>query len=98
MAFVMDGYLWVRPVDANGLPVSEARPVNEEMTDAPSWTGDGKRLIYLSAGRLRMIEVDGKSAPVDVPIQLSWKRPEVATKTIIHAGHLWDGKGSAVRT
>jgi Tol biopolymer transport system component/imidazolonepropionase-like amidohydrolase len=98
MAFVMDGYLWLRPVDANGLPTGEARPINEEMTDAPSWSGDGKRLLYLSAGRLRTVEVTGTSTPVDVPLRLSYRRPEFAAKTVIHAGHLWDGKGAAVRS
>ncbi len=63
MAFVMDGYLWVRPVDANGVPTSEARPINEEMTDAPTWSGDGKRLLYLSNGTLRIVAADGATPP-----------------------------------
>ena len=67
MAFVMDGYLWTRPVDANGIPTGEARPINEEMTDAPSWSGDGKQMLYLSNGKLRMIASDGATPPVDVP-------------------------------
>ncbi len=98
MAFVMDGYLWVRPVDSNGIPVSEARPINEEMTDAPSWSGDGKRLLYLSAGTMRMIAADGKSAPSTVPVELSWHRQSSTKKTVIHGGHLWDGTGPNVRT
>ncbi len=98
MAFVMDGYLWVRPVDSNGIPVSEARPINEEMTDAPSWSGDGKRLLYLSAGEMRMIAADGKSAPSTVPVELSWHRQSSEKKTVIHGGHLWDGTGPNVRT
>jgi Tol biopolymer transport system component/imidazolonepropionase-like amidohydrolase len=98
MAFVMDGYLWVRPVDANGIPISEARPINEEMTDAPSWSGDGKRLLYLSDGKLRIVAADGKSAPSTVPFDLPWHRESSAKKTVIHAGRLWDGTGPNVRT
>ena len=97
MAFVMDGYLWVRPVDANGVPTSEARPINEEMTDAPSWSRDGKRLLYVSNGKLRIVASDGATPPVTVPLDLSWHREASAKKTIIHAGHLWDGTGPAVR-
>jgi Tol biopolymer transport system component/imidazolonepropionase-like amidohydrolase len=98
MAYVMDDYLWVRPVDANGLPVSEARPVNEEMTDAPTWSADGKRILYLSAGMLRMIDADGKTAPVTVPVNLTWHRQERTKTLVVHAGKLWDGKGAEVRT
>uniref|UniRef100_Q026W9 Amidohydrolase n=1 Tax=Solibacter usitatus (strain Ellin6076) TaxID=234267 RepID=Q026W9_SOLUE len=97
MAYVMDDYLWVRPVDANGLPVSEARPINEEMTDAPSWSADGKRMLYLSAGTLRMIEADGKTPPVTVPVNLTWRRQERTKTIVVHAGTLWDGKGAAVQ-
>jgi Tol biopolymer transport system component len=98
MAYVMDGYLWVRAVDANGLPVSEARPITEEMTDAPSWSGDGKHLLYLSAGKMRLIAADGKTPPVSVPVNLSWRREPSSKKTVIHAGRLWDGSGAAVRS
>jgi len=98
MAFVMDGYLWVRPVNTKGIPIGEARPINEEMTDAPSWSGDGKRLLYLSNGKLRMVASDGKSAPSTVPVDLSWRRETSAKKTVIHAGHLWDGTGPNMRS
>jgi len=98
MAYVMDGYLWTRPVDANGLPTGEARPINEEMTDAPTWSGDGKRMLYLSDGHLRMINADGKTPPGDVPVDFTWQREASTKVTVIHAGRLWDGLGAAVRT
>jgi len=97
MAYVMDGYLWVRQVDANGIPISEARPVNEEMTDAPSWSRDGKRLLYLSNGKLRMVPSNGAVAPSTVQVDLSWHRETPSAKIVVHAGHLWDGLGPNVR-
>jgi imidazolonepropionase-like amidohydrolase len=97
MAFVMDGYLWVRPVDANGIPIGEARPINEEMTDAPSWSGDGKRILYLSNGKLRLVSSDGAMPPTTVPLDLSWHRDTPAKTTLIHAGRLWDGLGANIR-
>ncbi len=93
MAFVMDGYLWTRPVDANGIPTGEARPINEEMTDAPSWSGDGKQMLYLSNGKLRMIASDGATPPVDVPVDLSWHRETPNRTFVVHAGRLWNGLG-----
>ena len=97
MAFVMDGYLWVRPVDANGVPTREGRPVNEEMTDAPTWSGDGKRILYLSNGKLRIVPADGSTPPETVPLDLSWHRTTPTNKILIHAGRLWDGLGPNAR-
>lgn len=93
MAFVMDGYLWVRPVDADGIPTGEARAINEEMTDSPTWSGDSQSLLYLSDGTLRMIASNGSSAPVTVPLDLSFHRPAATKKIVVHAGRLWDGLG-----
>jgi Tol biopolymer transport system component len=98
MAFVMDGYLWVRPVDSNGIPTNEARPINEEMTDAPTWSGDSKRILYLSSGKMRIIASDGSKPPETVPLDLTWTRETPSKKMVIHAGRLWDGLGSNVRT
>ena len=99
MAFVMDGYLWTRPVDANGIPTGEARPINEEMTDSPSYSGDGKQILYLSYAKLKMVAADGSSAPREVAFDLSWQREAPpAGATVIHASRLWDGLGAEVRT
>ena len=61
VAFVMDSLLWIRPVDANGVPTGVARQVNHEVTDAPTWSGDSKQLLYLSNGKLRIIGADGSN-------------------------------------
>ena len=93
----MHSMLWVRPVDGNGVPTGEARQVNREVTDAPTWSGDSKQLLYLSNGKLRMIGADG-SNPRTIPLDLTWRKEEVAPRTVIHAGRLWDGRGAAERT
>jgi Tol biopolymer transport system component len=98
MAFVMDGYLWTRPVDANGVPTGEARPINEEMTDAPSWSADGKHMLYLSDGHLRLINADGKTPPGEIKVDFNWQREPSTKITVIHAGRLWDGLGASERT
>ncbi len=98
MGYVMDGYLWVRPVNADGIPVGEARPINEEMTDSPTWSGDGKKILYLSNGTLRMVASDGSTPPATVPVDLSLHREAATKKIIVHAGRLWDGLGPNERT
>jgi Tol biopolymer transport system component len=98
LAFVMQSVLWVRPVDANGVPAGPARQVNHEVTDAPTWSGDSKHLLYLSNAKLRMISLDG-SNPVTVPLDLTWRNASAPPqRTIIHAGRLWDGRGADERT
>jgi Tol biopolymer transport system component len=97
MAFVMDSVLWIRPVDSSGVPAGPARQINHEVTDAPTWSGDSKKLLYLSNGRLRLMSADG-SAPQDVPLALAWQYEKVSERTIIQAGRMWDGRGANVRT
>jgi hypothetical protein len=98
MAMVMDSVLWIRPVDANGIPAGPARVINHEPTDAPTWSGDSKQLLYLSNGKLRMIGVDGSNLRT-IPLEMTWKNeaPPVE-RTIIHAGRMWDGKGPDEKT
>ena len=99
VAFVLESTLWIRPVDAHGVPTGEARQINFEVTDAPTWSGDSQHLLYLSNGELRMISRDG-GTPSTVPLDLSWKpeMPESSARTIVHAGKLWDGTGPAVQS
>lgn len=97
MAFVVESALWTRPVDANGFPTGPAKQITHEATDAPTWSGDSKHLLYLSNGKLRLVGVDG-SAPQTIPLELTTKLEEPSGETLIHAGRFWDGKGADVRT
>ncbi len=97
VAFVMQSALWVRPVDRNGIPTGPGRQINREVTDAPTWSGDSKHLLYLSNGKLRLIGADG-SNPTTIPLEMNWSYQDTAERTLIHAGRLWDGRGSAVQT
>jgi len=97
VAFVMDSVLWVRPVDAQGVPAGPARQVNREVTDAPTWRGDSEQLLYLSNGKLRLIGADGSNART-VPLDLAWHNEDAGARTIIHAGRLWDGRGADERS
>jgi hypothetical protein len=97
VAFVMDSVLWIRPVDTHGVPAGLARQINHEVTDAPTWSGDSKKLLYLSNGKLRTIPAAGGMGTA-VPLALTWKFETPPERTIIHAGRLWDGRGAEVRT
>lgn len=97
IAFSMHGVLFVRPADAAGVPTGEARQVTSEPSDAPTWSGDSRELLYLSNGRLRLVGRDG-SNPRSVPVDLRWSPEQHPGMTLIHAGRLWDGRGPTVQT
>ncbi|MFF4954704.1 amidohydrolase family protein [Streptomyces chattanoogensis] len=95
MAVVAESALWVLPVRADGTPDGAPRQLTEEAADHPSWSGDSATLLYLSAGKLRLIGVDGGRART-VPLSLA-HRPSRARDTVVHAGRFWDGTGAEVR-
>lgn len=99
VAFVMDSLLYIRDVDANGVMTGKAKQLNDEVTDAPSWSGDGKTLLYLSNGQLRLISRKGGS-PETVPLNLDWQDDGGRSQgvTVVNAGVFWDGRGPNVQT
>jgi len=92
VAFVVASVLWIRPVDANGIPTGEARQVTHEATDAPTWSGDSQHLLYLSNGKLRLVNADGTGERT-VPLDLRVAKQQPAGAILIHASRLWDGRG-----
>jgi Tol biopolymer transport system component len=98
LAFVSGSVLWVRPVDANGVPAGPAKQITHEATDAPTWSGDSRQLLYLSNGNLRLVDANGATPPQTIPLDLTTAQDEPTGRVLIHAGRFWDGKGPTVRT
>ena len=96
MAFVVGSRLRVMPVDAQGVPTGNPRILNQDIADAPSWSGDSAQLLYLSEGELRLADADtGEARTVEVPLRV---RPDVADgRTVIHAGRFWNGAARTLR-
>ncbi|WP_372458402.1 amidohydrolase family protein [Streptomyces niphimycinicus] len=91
MALIVESALWLLPVRADGTPDGAARRLTDEAADHPSWSGDSRQVLYLSAGRLRLLDVErGTARTVRVP--LDHRRPRPAD-TVVHAGRFWDGTG-----
>ncbi|WP_310724526.1 amidohydrolase family protein [Streptomyces sp. N2A] len=95
MAVIAESALWVLPVRPDGTPDGAPRQLTDECADHPSWSGDSGTLLYLSAGRLRLVPVSGGPART-VPLSLS-TGPARARDTVVHAGTFWDGTGETVR-
>ena len=97
MAFVMDDLLYVMPVDAAGKPSGPAVKLNDETTDAPTWSGDSSKILYLNNGKLRMISRATKViAPVALNLTYTVEKP--TQKLLIHASRFWKGAGEAEQT
>ena len=95
LAVVVESALWLLPVRPDGTPDGEPRQLTDEAADHPSFSGDGRQVAYLSAGRVRIADVaSGRARTVRIP--LDYRRP-VAPDTVVHAGRLWDGTSDAVR-
>jgi len=61
------------------------------MAHAPSWTGDSKRILYLATDELKLVSVDDGRAE-RVPLELDWTPAIPATRLVVHAGRLWNGR------
>ncbi len=93
MAFIMDDLLYAMPVDADGHPSGRAVKLNDEVSDAPTWSGDSRHLLYLSLGKLRMIDRASGSI-VPVPVDLTYTSAKLQGSLLIHAGRFWKGRGA----
>lgn len=96
MAYVFASTLWTVPVDAAGAFTGPPRRLNREVTDAISWSGDSRSILYLSNGRLRLIAATG-GTPRAIPCALDWANAKVTGRTVVQAGRLWDASGPAYR-
>ncbi|WP_236650266.1 amidohydrolase family protein [Kutzneria albida] len=97
MAFVVASTLWVVEVHPDGTFAGEPRQVTTEVTDAPSWHGDSRHLLYLNNGRLRLVPVDGGRART-IPTGLSWTNLRNRGRLVIRAGRMWDGTSQTLRS
>jgi Tol biopolymer transport system component/imidazolonepropionase-like amidohydrolase len=90
VAFVSDSVLKVMPTNADGSPSGPAVQITNEVSDMPSWQADSQTLLYMSAGKLKKIKVDG-TGQQDVPLRMTYTPAAPTGTTIIHAGQLWWG-------
>ncbi len=96
MAFVFASRLWVAPVNAKGVMSAPPRALNSEVTDAPTWSGDSARLLYLCNGALRMIDAAG-GKPTTVPHGITWANAKPKGRVVVRGGGVWQGLTSDIR-
>jgi Tol biopolymer transport system component/imidazolonepropionase-like amidohydrolase len=93
LAAIIDGHLAVLPVGRNGVPLGRAKRLSPELASTPSWTRDSKQLLYQSANGFGLVNVSDGSVRGITP-RLSWNAKETSGALLVHAGRLFDGRGS----
>jgi Tol biopolymer transport system component len=97
MAFVMDDLLYTMPVDADGHPSGPAVRLNDETTDAPTYSADSSRILYLHNGTLKLIDRSSKAISA-IPVDLTFTQAKPKQKLLIHAARYWKGSGPDEQT
>src|SRR5215469_3311375 len=97
IAFVMDDLLYTMPVDADGHPSGTAVKLNDETTDAPTWSRDSSHILYLSNGKLHLIHRATKKITA-IAVDLTYTQAKPQQKLLIHAARFWPGKGATEQT
>jgi len=96
LAFAMAGGLWTLPITPEGNPSGSPRRVADEAADFPAWFPDSKRLLYLAADRVRLLDLNQGSL-AKIEIDLRYRVPDVPGRLVIKGVRLIDGTGAAPR-
>ena len=96
MAAIVDGHLAAFPVARDGAPLGPPRRLSVELANTPSWTADSRRLLYQTADGFRLVDVATGAVEAIEP-RLTWTPPTRSGTTTIHAGRLFDGRGTTAQ-
>ncbi|MYX99429.1 amidohydrolase family protein [Streptomyces sp. SID486] len=98
MALVAESVLWLLPVTGDGTPAGPARRVTGEPADHPSWARETDTLLYLSSGRLRLLDLTATPArPRTQAVPITHRPARTRERLRVHAGQLWDATGTGPR-
>ena len=89
MAGIYDGLLKIWPVAANGAPAGPPRALNNEISYYPTWSGDGKTILYENADKLKLVDLE-TGAIREVPLDLTYAIAKPTGRTIVHVSALVD--------
>ncbi|MBM4195428.1 MAG: amidohydrolase, partial [Gemmatimonadetes bacterium] len=97
MAVIYEGTLAVVPVAPNGAPLGPPRHLTKEMSHMPSWTADGRQVLYQFNDKLRLLDVEtGRTR--DIPVDLAYAPAVPTERIVVHAGKLFDGTRDSLLT
>lgn len=91
LAFTLDNVLWTIPVDATGSFIGPSKRMTNELAESPTWTGDGKSLVYLATDTLKQVFLEDGTRK-SIPMTFDWNYDHPIGQYVIHAGRIFDGK------
>ena len=60
VVFLSQGFLWMVTTDAKGNFTSQPQQLTDELTDSPSWTQEGNKILFQTPRGLKVIDVNTK--------------------------------------
>ncbi|MBI4484552.1 MAG: PD40 domain-containing protein, partial [Acidobacteria bacterium] len=96
MAAIYEGQLSVWPVSSAGEPLGPPRRLTTEIANSPSWAGDSRRILYLTMGTLKTIDIETGETR-EVPLGLKYAVDVPKGRVVVHAGRLIDMKSETPR-
>jgi Tol biopolymer transport system component len=97
MAAIYEGQLAVWPVTAAGEPMGPPRKLTTEIANSPSWTGDSRKILYLTMDKMKTVDVETGETR-EVPLDLTYTVDVPKGTLVVHAGRLVDMKSDAARS
>lgn len=97
VTFLQEGTLWRVDLGADGKMAEAAVPVTTDLTDQPSFSADGRRLVFSSGSALKRMDL--KSGAIeDVTPPLPWSPSIAADRWVLRAGRVYDGRLDGYRS
>jgi Tol biopolymer transport system component/imidazolonepropionase-like amidohydrolase len=96
MAAILAGHLATWPVARDGTPLGPPRRLSPDVASTPSWTADSRTVLYQTPGHFRLVEV-ASGRIREVTPRLTWSPRAVSGMKTVHAGRLFDGRGTELR-
>lgn len=96
MALISKGRLWMMPVDSFGNATGDPIQLTKEMADAPTWSGDSKKILFMATDQLKVLNVEDRTTET-IALGLNWERKHPKGRTVIHAGGLIDAVSDTLR-
>lgn len=93
IAFIQDGLLWQLPINKDGTKAGEPIALTSELATAPSYSADGKHLLYLATDTLKLLNLETEEIAI-VDIELNWKHQVGGQTFAVHVGKLFNGLDS----
>ncbi len=96
LAFAMDGGLWTLPVTPDGQAAGRLKQIAGDVVDFPSWSGDGKKIVFLGVDGLTEVEV-ASGATRKIEVHHEFEVTSAEGRLLIRNVRVVDGTGAPPR-